>query len=183
MAHAIQRWKYDRDEVLGRALAVLFRECCGAAIARPYDHVVPVPSDPERIRRRGFNPALVLARAIALRGQLEPGWLRRRAGASQVGRGQREREAGASTTFATSRWARVGGAHVLLVDDVYTTGATAFGCAAALRGAGAELVDVVTLAHTALPGTPARTAPSPPPAAGAPRAPRVDRVLRTARDG
>jgi predicted amidophosphoribosyltransferase len=49
---------------------------------------------------------------------------------------------------------------VLLVDDVYTTGATARGCAAALASAGAAVVDVWTLAHTAPPdsGAPSRSA-------------------------
>jgi ComF family protein len=161
VARAIQRWKYDRDEVVGAALAVLFREGLAAADAAAYDRIVPVPGDPRRLRSRGFNPALVLARAIAPRsGQLAPGSLRRRAGGSQVGRGEVERRLNAGASFAIAPRARVRGASVLLVDDVYTTGATARGCAAALASAGAAVVDVWTLAHTAPPdsGAPSRSA-------------------------
>lgn len=148
----MQRWKYDRDEVLGEALAAVFRETFAATDATGYDRIVPVPSDPRRLRARGFSPALVLARAIAeRRGQLAPGCLRRRAGESQVGRRPREREANARTSIAIAEHARVRGARVLLVDDVYTTGATACGCADALRSGGAAVVDVWTLAHTAPP--------------------------------
>jgi ComF family protein len=151
VARAVQRWKYDRDEVLGGALALLFREAFDAERDR-HDRIVPVPADPRRLRSRGFNPALVLARAIASRrGMVVPALLRRPPGRSQVGRGRREREARA-LDVEVARGSRIAGSSVLLVDDVYTTGATATGCARALLAAGAAVVDVRTLAHTAPPG-------------------------------
>ncbi len=149
VARAVQRWKYDRDEVIGAALAALFRNRFAADLPS-YDRIVPVPGDPVRLRQRGFNPALILARAIAPeRTLLDPALLRRRDGRSQVGSGRRSRLAHAEEAYAVRTGRRADGARVLLVDDVFTTGATAGSCTAALLRAGAALVDVLTLAHTA----------------------------------
>lgn len=151
VAHAIQRWKYDRDEVVGRALAAVLRQSFAPEAARDRC-IVPVPAHPRRLRQRGFNPALTLARALARSWtQVRPDLLRRRAGSSQVGAGRRAREANALDAFAVARGARIAGRAVLIVDDVFTTGATARGCAAALLDGGAAAVDVITLAHTAPP--------------------------------
>ena len=158
VAHVVQRWKYHRDEVMGRALTALFRDALASVAPGTWDWVVPVPSDPVRLRRRGFSPALALARALPDRlGSVAPGLLERRAGASQVGLGQKEREANTGA-FAVAPGARIAGSRVLLVDDVFTTGATVVGCAAALRAARAAFVDVWTLAHTAPPGAARREA-------------------------
>jgi ComF family protein len=148
VARSVQRWKYDRDEVVGAALATLFRARFASELP-PYDRVVPVPADPVRLRRRGFNPALTLARAIAPERRLDSALLRRRDGRSQVGAGRRSRLAHADEAWAVRAGRRVDGERVLLVDDVFTTGATASGCTLALLGAGAAVVDVLTLAHTA----------------------------------
>jgi ComF family protein len=149
VARAIQRWKYDRDEVLGAALARLFRTRFQPGLS-PYDRIVPVPADPRRLRRRGFNPALSLARAIAPDLRLvDPALLRRRDGKAQVGSSRRSRLEHAAEAYAVRPGRRADGARVLLVDDVFTTGATAGFCTLALLGAGAAIVDVLTLAHTA----------------------------------
>lgn len=151
VARAIQRWKYGRDEAVGAALAALLR-----AAVRPIPlanrRIVPVPADPRRLRERGFNPALVLARAVATTArEVAPRWLRRRVGPPQVGAGRGARAANTASVFLVAPGARVRGVAVLLIDDVFTTGATVRSCALALRDAGASVVDVVTLAHTALP--------------------------------
>jgi ComF family protein len=150
VARAVQRWKYDRDEVIGAALAALFQARFAADLPS-YDRIVPVPADPVRLRQRGFNPALSLARAIAPeRTLLDPAvLLRRRDGRSQVGSGRRSRLAHADEAYAVRPGRRADGARVLLVDDVFTTGATAGSCTLALLQAGAACVDVLTLAHTA----------------------------------
>ena len=93
VARAVQRWKYDCDEVVVAALATVFRERFGSDLGR-YDRIVPVPAHPRRLRRRGFNPALTLARAIAPRRALvAPALLRRHGPESQVGRGFQARAA------------------------------------------------------------------------------------------
>ena len=108
------------------------------------DAVVPVPAGPWRWRWRGFDPAEEIAIATAERAGLPlDRCLRRGCGRRQVGRGRRER-----LTDPPRVW--IAGPvppHVLLVDDVWTTGATLEACAEALRGAGVRRVVALTLAH------------------------------------
>jgi predicted amidophosphoribosyltransferase len=109
--------------------------------------LVPVPALPARARRRGFDHAVVIARALARRtGRPLAPCLGRtaetRAG-GQVGSGRRARLRG-PVVHARGRVP----ARALLVDDVHTTGATLDACARALREAGTEVVDVVTYTRT-----------------------------------
>lgn len=109
--------------------------------------LVPVPAAPARRRRRGFDPATLLAAALARR----TGWpvascLRRHDGPRQVGRRRADR-------LADPPRVQITGAPpsraVWIVDDVATTGATLLACAAVLRAAGADDVRAVTLARKA----------------------------------
>jgi ComF family protein len=122
-----------------------------AALARESletpDAIVPVPSTPRRNRERGYDPALLLARALAHHlGRPVRRLLRRlRDDVAQSRLCATERRINVQGAFA-ARAAH--GRHLLLVDDVATTGATAFAAARALRGAGAARVDLVLLART-----------------------------------
>ena len=137
--------------------------------------VVPVPLFKGKRRQRGFNQAEVLARAAvkALRrmnaefaltvatGVLE----RRRSTQSQAGLTPHQRRANVRGAFFASAPDRLKGADVLLIDDIYTTGATARACAQALRRAGASSVYVATVARAQrqemiqLPPMPAKEVP------------------------
>jgi predicted amidophosphoribosyltransferase len=106
--------------------------------------VVPVPAGPWRWRWRGFDPAEEIAIAVAAQAGL-PLWpcLRRSRGRRQVGRRRRDRLADPPQVWAEGP---VPGAP-LLVDDVWTTGATLAACGRALREAGSSRVVALTLAH------------------------------------
>jgi predicted amidophosphoribosyltransferase len=106
--------------------------------------VVPVPAAPLRWRWRGFDPAEEIAIAVA-RGAGIPlaRCLRRGAGPRQVGRRRRQRLADPPTV----RPLTAAPASALLVDDVWTTGATLAACAKALREAGSRRVVALTLAR------------------------------------
>jgi ComF family protein len=108
--------------------------------------VVPVPAQPRRRRRRGFDPAHALAASLAARlgGELVPALRRHDRGARQT---RRSRTARRRTRIDVEARTAPPPA-VLLVDDVHTTGATLDACARALKGAGAQRVVAATYART-----------------------------------
>jgi len=119
--------------------------------------VVPVPLHPAKQRQRGFNHAELLARAAVkvLRARrpewkltLAPGLLeRRRATQSQAGLSPHQRRANLRGVFFAPSPEQLAGQDVLLIDDIYTTGATARACSQVLRRAGAASVRVATVAR------------------------------------
>ncbi|MBW3651953.1 MAG: ComF family protein [Actinobacteria bacterium] len=119
----------------------------GLAAADRFDVVTWAPTTELRRRRRGFDQAEVLARAVGRRlGVPTRHLLSREPGPPQTGRDRLERSCG---PLFVAR-ARIVGRRVLLVDDVVTTGATLAAAAHALRQAGAAGVDAVTAAATPL---------------------------------
>ena len=136
-------------------LAPLFARWLSRA-ARPLiesaDAIAPVPLHPRRLLSRRYNQAAEIARPLARLSSklyLPDALVRRRATETQGGKsgsGRRRNVAGAFEVPA-SRAAQVAGKRVLLIDDVMTTGATAEGCARALKAAGAVRVDVAVVAR------------------------------------
>ena len=115
-----------------------------------HDLVVPIPLHRDRLRWRGFNQALPLARAIARKGTcpVDPFVLaRRRSTPPQVGLGAADRRRNVKGAFVVRNREQVQDRTILLVDDVMTTGATAHECARVLRAAGARHVDAIVLAR------------------------------------
>lgn len=119
-------------------------------------YVVPVPLGRARLRARGYNQAEHLAREVAAR----RGWIcrpdllqRGRATDAQATLHAAERRANVAGAFRAADGAGeiLQGEHLLIVDDVWTTGATTLACCQALLSAGARAVSVLTFAR-ALPG-------------------------------
>jgi ComF family protein len=113
---------------------------------------VPVPLNSARHRQRGYNQALLLASEISSQKgwTLAPGVLRRvRSAGSQTNLHPSERRANVAGAFQVNdgETPSLAGEHVLLVDDVWTTGATAIACGDALIAAGARAYSVITLAR------------------------------------
>ena len=139
----VSAWKERGRRDLAAALASLVAE----VIARPaVARLTYVPGDRERGRERGHVPAARLAHALGVLWDLPvEAFLERTAAASrQVGLPRGERLGNVRTAFGASG---IPPPDVALVDDVYTTGATASACARVLRRAGARRVEVVCLAR------------------------------------
>lgn len=113
--------------------------------------VVPVPTTPARIRQRGYNQAELLARAFARQTgrRLEPVLHRAAATRTQTTLQPAARAANVASAFTVVPGAerRIEGEHLLLMDDVLTTGATVAECARTLAFAGARSVSVITFAR------------------------------------
>lgn len=122
-----------------------------ADVAEETALVVPVPTTPLRVRSRGYNQAEVLARAFAGEtGRTVICGLKRTAGASsQIALQPAARVANVAGAFALVAGVEddLAGEHLLLVDDVLTTGATVTACARALVDAGARCVSALTFAR------------------------------------
>ena len=147
----VLRGKYGRRREIFEALGVhVARAVVATGFAQECTVVVPVPSHPLTALRRGFNPALEIARQVAklagiplAAGLLTRSW-KRPGVAKRLGRSGRRRAV--SGAFRAPR--RIRSQRVLLVDDVLTTGATAAACAGVLREAGATEVKVAVWART-----------------------------------
>ena len=126
------------------SLAGPIAEALAAALPPDLDGaLVPVPADPARRRRRGFDAAEEIARALGARLGLEVRFcLRRTSGRRQVGRPRIERVAEAPQVRGVGEVPP----RAVLVDDVRTTGATLGACAAGLRAGGAHWVGALTFA-------------------------------------
>ena len=114
--------------------------------------LVPVPLHPEKQRQRGYNQARLLAICISqiTDGQVTVANLLRRVAytVSQTHFDREARRENLKNAFAMARGASITpGQRYVLVDDVFTTGSTLNACAAVLRRAGVERLDVVTLGH------------------------------------
>ncbi|MBS3920764.1 MAG: ComF family protein [Deltaproteobacteria bacterium] len=151
LREAIHRWKYEEKSYLtsffGEKLAEGFRRYWGPG---SFDLLVPVPLHSKRLRERGFNQALLLAKELSQRTRIpySKRLLQKRISTPpQVHLSGRKREKGVKGSFHIQRDEAIKGKTILLVDDVYTTGATVNECSKVLLKAGAERVDVLTVAH------------------------------------
>jgi competence protein ComFC len=140
--HALKYRGYKK--VVGKLATPLMLQALGDG---RFDAVVPVPLHPSRLRKRGFNQAELLARGVAERINATV------SDTLKVVRSTRDQV----ELSAAQRRANVAGAYrageplrgkVLLVDDVFTTGATMSACATTLTHAGADEVHALSLCRT-----------------------------------
>ncbi len=147
----VHRFKYDRHFYLRHPLADWLAEALddGRIRAQSIDALVPVPLHSARFREREFNQAEVLAALLAKRTgtPLLHALTRIRYTTTQTRLDRHERMENLRNAFRVRHTAAVQSRHLVLVDDVFTTGSTVDECARVLRAAGAASVRVLTVAR------------------------------------
>lgn len=146
----IYQLKYYHRPHLATAFGLAMgRELAGAGFTADIDMIIPVPLAPRRQRQRGYNQSDFFARGLAATTGLPVAAdvLRRVTFTeSQTHKDRWERYANVKDAFRLVRPEAVSGRHVLLVDDVVTTGATTIACALELEKAGEVRVSVASIA-------------------------------------
>lgn len=137
----------DLALTMGRMMAAAGRDLLEHA-----DVIVPVPLHRLRFWQRRYNQAALLAAALSRASGVphHDAWLARvRRTSPQIGLSKNQRAANLAGAFRVpeNHAMAIAGQHVILVDDVFTTGATVSAAARALRRAGAKRIDVLTFAH------------------------------------
>jgi ComF family protein len=155
----IHRFKYNRKIQLAKPLGVIlastFMRFCKI---EDYNLIVPVPLHSKRFRQRGFNQAYLLAKEFyrqiqnttqpALNVTVERGSLcRTLPTVSQTGLRRKSRLKNVKNAFRTINPSIINTQRILLIDDIYTTGATVNECAKVLLDGGASRIDVLTVAR------------------------------------
>lgn len=148
---AIHELKYrGRRRVAGRLAKTLLESGPARSLVEGSDVLVPVPLHPRRLRERGFNQAALLARELGKEADRrcdERALVRRKDTSPQTGLSSAARRRNVEGAFVVRRRGPVAGKVVTLVDDVFTTGATAYECARALAEAGAREVRLLSVAR------------------------------------
>ena len=151
LQEAIHHWKYE-----GKTnLTPFFSEWMAEGLKRywkpdSFDFLIPVPLHTQRLRERGFNQALLLVKELSRRSGIpyrKTILQKKKPTVPQVNLSGAEREKGLRGAFHVVGMEELEGKWVLLVDDVYTTGATVNECSKVLLRGGAKRVDVLTLVH------------------------------------
>jgi ComF family protein len=147
----INRWihalKFGQDLAVAHMLGQMLADHVTSGCADEALLLLPVPLHPNRLRQRGYNQALELARPL-----LRQGWplscgicRRRRHTAAQAGLPAHQRRGNLRSAFSAD--GRLDGQHILLIDDVMTTGATLNELARTMKMAGADRVEARVIAR------------------------------------
>lgn len=151
LRQVVHKYKYGRKVSLGKPLGRLMAHGCEEFLREFHaDSIVPVPLHANRLRWRGFNQSLLLARQVsrAYGVPVDPFVLqRRKETAAQTQLPEDDRRRNVRGAFALHPDKSVKDKTVLLVDDVYTSGATVNECSLTLKRAKAKEVYVLTLAR------------------------------------
>lgn len=149
LQEVVHRFKYNGKTLLAGPLGCLMlNHNLDSMDFKSYDFLVPVPLHRKRLRERGFNQALSLARYVGKRCGVPVDYLslkRVRWEEPQINLNKNERARNVKDAFSLSNKNRLQHRNILLIDDVYTSGATVNECAKVLTKGGTAKVDVLTV--------------------------------------
>jgi ComF family protein len=148
--HLLHQLKYKGNKDIGIRIGKLYGlELIQADIFREVEAIVPVPLHPRKLRKRGYNQSLMFAEGLAsvMKKDLETRSLyRKEFSQTQTRKSRYSRWENVEDIFAVRHPSRIAGKHLLLVDDVITTGATTEACAQALLQVPGVRVSVAAIA-------------------------------------
>ena len=148
---SIHRFKFHGATAYAELYGTMIAECINENLKGKYDIITWVPLSKERLKKRGYDQAMLLAMAAALNlDDVAVELLIKHTDVpaqSQTG-GPEERRANINGVYTVSDDDLVRGKRILVIDDIITTGATLSECAKTLKLHGAESVVCATLART-----------------------------------
>lgn len=152
LKEVIHLFKYEGKMGLGPRLATLMADHLPERfpLSGSWDEILSVPLHKKRLKGREFDQSLILAQGLSRQFGIPFSWgnlVRHRWTDPQVGLNKDERRRNVQGAFALREPDQVAGRQLLLVDDVYTTGATILECCRVLQAAGVGRIDVYTLAR------------------------------------
>lgn len=147
---SLHRYKFEGRDFYAPAYGALLARCVRDRLGTEFDLVCWAPLSAKRRRKRGYDQAELLARALAAELDRPAAPLLRKCrdtAAQSSLKDDSARAANAAGVYSLAEGAQVRGKRVLLVDDIVTTGSTLAGCAGALREGGADRVWAAALAR------------------------------------
>lgn len=152
--HLLHRLKYHNQKDIGIELGKQYAtDLVKEANFKDIDYIIPVPLHKKKLYKRGYNQSTVIGTGLQefLPAKLRTDLLFRKVFTdTQTKKSRYERWENVEDVFGVSNAEELNGKHVLLVDDVITTGATIEGCAQVLKNAADVKVSVVSLAYAAV---------------------------------
>jgi ComF family protein len=149
--HIMHSLKYKNTPQIGNKLGhIAGAQCLQADHLNNFDAVIPVPLHKSRLRQRGYNQSTCFAEGMAktlATKVVTDNLIRTKATATQTHKSRFERAVNMQDVFAVADPAQLAGKHVLLVDDVVTTGSTLEACAAALLTVPGLKLSIATIAY------------------------------------
>jgi len=154
LREAVTRFKFHKRKNLAHPLGVLLVQYLSQTPLKieELDMIVPVPLHPSRHRERGFNQAELLAEVVAKYHELPviKAIKRTKNTKANFDLPRDERLTNVAEAFEISQEGQVENKRILLLDDIYTTGATIAECCKILKTGGAKRVEIVTLSRAML---------------------------------
>jgi ComF family protein len=139
---ALLTLKFRGERYVARGLGTILAQCAAEELGGEFDCVTWVPVSPQRLRERGYDQTQMIAREVARLWETEPLRLleKHRNNPPQSGLSAAERRANVLGAYHYVSPGMLGGARVLLIDDIVTTGATLAECVRTLHEGGAQSV-------------------------------------------